>query len=134
MSLILEGEASRTLELSYAIGDRRSIKAELVFPVDQALARSAPYDQVQFGGGTGCGLCHGAEARVDTIDYATAWSSDAFQDDPEQALSLGFLRQLAIDCDHEEEPGRCEMLDAIFGHGEVEPGDLARDSFVCHPF
>jgi hypothetical protein len=134
MSVTLEGEASQVLELSYAIGDRRSIKGELVFPVDDALAPSAPYDQVELGGGTICGFCHGAEARVATIDFATAWSSDAFQDDPEQGLSPAFVRQSAIDCDHEAEPGRCEMLDAIFGHGDVVPGDLARDSLICHPF
>jgi len=134
MSVILEGEASRTIELSSAIGDRRSIKGELSFPIGDALPPSAPYDQIAFGDGTSCGLCHGTEARVDAITFATAWSSDVFQDEPEQGLSLVFLRQLAIDCDHEAEPGRCEMLDALFGHGDVEPGDLARDSLLCHPF
>jgi hypothetical protein len=134
MSLILEGEASRTLELSSAIGDHRSIKAELSFPVDRALAPSAPYDQVEFGAGTGCGLCHDAEERVESIDFATAWSSQVFQDDPDQGLSLTYVRQNAIDCDHEAEPGRCEMLDALFGHGEVVHGDLDRGAYVCHPF
>jgi hypothetical protein len=133
MSVVLEGETSATLELAHAIGERRSIKAELAFPVDQALAPSAPYDQVQLGAGTHCGLCHGAEARVESIDFATAWASDAFQDEPDQALSLAYLRQSALDCDHEAEPQRCKMLDAIFGHGEVVPGDLARDSLICHP-
>lgn len=133
MSVVLEGETAATLELAQAIGERRSIKAELVFPVDEALPPSAPYDQVALGAGTSCGLCHSAETRVGSIEFADAWASDAFQDDPEQALPLSFLRQLAIDCDHEVEPGRCEMLDAIFGHGEVVPGDLARDSLVCRP-
>lgn len=136
MSVVLEGEASRTLEMSYAIGDRRSIKAEVSFPVHDALPPSAPYDQIEFGNGTSCGLCHGGETRVDSIAFATAWASDAFQDEPEQALPFSFLRQSAIDCDPEVEgeAGRCEMLDAIFGHGDVEPGDLARDSLICHPF
>lgn len=133
LSVVPEGEASATLELSYAIGDRRSIKAELAFPVDEALPASAPYDEVEFGAGTSCGLCHGNEARVESIDFATAWASDMFQDEPDQALSLGFLRQSALDCDPEATPGRCELLDAIFGHGDVMPGDLARDALICHP-
>lgn len=133
MSVILVGEHSATLELGYAIGDRHSIKAELAFPVDDTLAASAPYDQVQLGEGTSCGFCHGSETRVSSIDFASAWASDMFQDEPDQALSLSFLRQSAIDCDHEAEPERCAMLDAIFGHGEVVAGDLARDSLVCHP-
>lgn len=133
MSLVPEGEASATLELGYAIGERRSIKAELEFPVSDVLAPSAPYDQVQLGAGTSCGLCHGAETRVDSIDFATAWASDVFQDEPEQALPLGFLRQSAIDCDHEATPDRCALLDSIFGHGEVVAGDLDRDALICHP-
>jgi hypothetical protein len=134
MSVILEGEARATLELAQAIGDRRSIKAELGFPVDEALPPSAPYDRVRFGvAGTSCGLCHGNEARVSSIDFASAWASDVFQDEPEQALPLGFLRQSALDCDHAATPERCERLDAIFGHGDVVPGDLARDALICHP-
>lgn len=134
MSVVPEGEASATLELAYAIGDRRSIKAELEFPVEEALPPSAPYDQVDFGGGSSCGVCHGNESRVESIDFATAWASDVFQDEPEQALSLSFLRQAAIDCDHEATPARCELLDALFGHGDVVPGDLARDAIICRPF
>lgn len=134
MSLVLEGEHAATLELGYAIGERRSIKAELAFPVEGMLAPSAPYEQVQLGEGTSCGLCHGGETRVSEIDFASAWASDMFQDEPDQALSLAFLRQSAIDCDHEAQPERCGMLDAIFGHGDVVPGDLARDALVCHPF
>lgn len=133
MSVVPEGETSATLELAYAIGGRRSIKAELAFPVDQALEPSAPYDQVALGEGTGCGLCHGSETRVGSIDFASAWASDVFQDEPDQALSLSFLRQSAIDCDREAGPHRCEMLDAIFGHGDIEPGDLARDALICRP-
>lgn len=133
MSVVPEGEASATLELAQAIGERRSIKAELAFPVDEPLAPSAPYDHVELGAGTSCGLCHGAETRVESIDFANAWASDVFQDDPDQALSLSFVRQSAIDCDHEADPGRCELLDAIFGHGEVVPGDLDRDALICRP-
>lgn len=134
MSVVAEGESSATLELAQGIGGRMSIKAELAFPIDEVLEASAPYDQVEVVGGTSCGLCHGNEARVTSIDFANAWASDVYQDEPEQALSLSFLRQSAIDCDHEAEPQRCEMLDALFAHGELEPGDLARDSIICRPF
>ncbi|MEM9457358.1 MAG: hypothetical protein AAGF11_24475 [Myxococcota bacterium] len=133
MSVVSEGEARQTLELGLAIGERRSIKAELVFPVEGMLGPEAPYEQVEFGVGTSCGVCHGAEAQVSTIDVATAWASDVFQDDPDQELSLSFLRQSARDCDPQAEPERCEMLGAIFGHGEVDAGDLARDALICRP-
>ncbi|MEX1363953.1 MAG: hypothetical protein AB1Z98_12555 [Nannocystaceae bacterium] len=131
MSVVPRGTGSETLELSSAIGDRLSIKAELLFPVDEMLADSAPYDQVDLGEGSTCGTCHGSETRVDTIDFADAWASDMYQDEPEQALSLSFLRQSALDCNRQDDPQRCEMLDALFGHGDVVPGDLARDSLVC---
>lgn len=134
MSIVPEGTGSHTLELSQAIGNRMSIKAELEFPVEQTLARSAPYDQVDLGGGSTCGTCHDSETQVDSIDFATAWASDAYQDEPELGLSLAFLRQNALDCDPEAEPQRCGMLDAVFGHGDVEPGDLDRDSIICRAF
>lgn len=133
MSVLVEGEASDALELAYAVGERRSIKAELVFPVAETLAPSAPYDQVAVSGGTVCGVCHGAELPVAEIDFAQAWASDVFQDEADSSLSRSYLRQLALDCDHEAQPERCEMLDAIFGHGEIEPGDLPRDSLICRP-
>lgn len=133
MSVVIEGEASQTLEFAYAIGDRMSIKAELVFPIDELLEPSAPYDQIAVSGGTTCGLCHGAEVPVAQIDFADAWASDVFQDDPDELLPRALLRQYALDCDHETEPERCELLDAIFGHGEIAPGDLPRDSLICRP-
>lgn len=132
MSVTLHGD-HETLEIAQAIGDRRSIKAELSFPIDEPLAPSAPYDAVALGGGTSCGLCHGGETQVASITHATAWASDVYQDEPEQAVSVSFLRQHAIACDHEAEPGRCEMLDAIFGHGEVVQGDLDREALICRP-
>ncbi|MCA9708673.1 MAG: hypothetical protein KDK70_22685 [Myxococcales bacterium] len=133
MSVVPEGETSQTLELAQAIGERLSIKAELEFPVEQTLEPQAPYDQVNLGSGTSCGICHGSETRVTEIDFAEVWASDVLQDEPEQSLSLSFLRQSALTCDHAASPGRCEMLDAIFGHGEVDPGDLARDALICRP-
>lgn len=133
LSVVLGSEGPETLEFAYAIGERLSIKAELEFPVDELLEPSAPYDQIAVAGGTTCGLCHGSEAPAASVDFAVAWASDVFQDEPEQSLSLSFLRQLALDCDHEAQPERCEMLDAIYGHGELEFGDLARDSLICRP-
>lgn len=131
MSVVPEGFGSETLELAQAIGGRMSIKAELVFPVEDELAASAPYDQVDLGEGSTCGICHGSETRVESITFANAWASDVYQDEPELGLSLSFLRQNALDCDPEAEPQRCGMLDALFGHGEVVPGDLPRDSIIC---
>jgi len=133
MSVVPEGTGSNTLELSYAIGERMSIKAELPFPVEQMLDPAAPYDQVDLGSGTSCGLCHGEETRVMEIDFATAWASDVYQDDTSQSVSLSFVRQNALDCDHEAEPERCGMLDAIFGHGDLVAQDLPRDSKICRP-
>lgn len=135
MSVVAEGEARGTLELSYALAqeDRQSIKAELVFPLDEVVPQSAPYEQVDVGEGTICGICHGNEARVESIDFAEAYSSDIYQDDPEYSLPLSFIRQVALDCDPEDSAMRCEMLDAVFGHGDVEPGDLRRNSIICRP-
>ena len=134
MSVVPRGFGHDRLELSHAIGDRLSIKAELTFPVQQVLPASAPYDEVDLGEGSTCGVCHGSETQVESIDFATAWASDVYQDEDGLAVSLAFLRQNALDCDHEAEPERCEMLDALFGHGEVGAGDLPRDSIICRAF
>ncbi len=131
MSVVPEGAGRGALELSYMVGERQSIKAELVFPVEQMLSAAAPYDQVDLGSGTSCGLCHGEETRVAEIEFANAWASDVFQDEIDDAVSLSFVRQNARDCDPEAEPRRCEILGAIVGHGELTPQDLPRDSKIC---
>lgn len=132
MSVVPAGDAAETLELALAIGERLSIKAELSFPEDEVLAAGAPYSRVSLGVGTSCGLCHGNEVLAGALDDGTRmWASDVLQDEGGQAVSLSFLRQNALDCDHDATPDRCAMYDALFGHGEVVPGDLDRTALLC---
>lgn len=130
MSLVPDGDGRDTLELAQDVGARRSIKAELGFPIAESLAPGAPYARVAAGSGTVCGACHGEERSEPAVDPG-AYSSDVFQDDPSQALPLALVRQYFRDCDAMREPERCARLDALFGHGEVVAGELSRLAKVC---
>jgi hypothetical protein len=127
LSVVPEGEGSRLLEFSYLIeGDARSIKAELGLPLTDAVPASAPYEHVLptdpagiARGGTVCGGCHAQEQRVQTIPFATAFSSVALRPNPSHLVSLDALTQAQKSCDARAQPERCAMLTALFDHGPV---------------
>lgn len=121
ISLVIDGESSYLLEFGTLLADdpSRSIKGELLLPVDAPVPASAPYDRVLYGTGTACGLCHTGEQRVASIPFATAFSSIAFRPRPDSRVSIDELRAQAQVCDWQREPHRCEMLSAVFGGGAV---------------
>ncbi len=130
LSLVIEGDGINTLELAQDVGDRRSVKGEIAFPIVGPFAPDEPYTRVFAGSGTVCGTCHGEEYSETEI-HPSAYSSEVFQDDPSESLPLSLVRQYFRDCDPAREPDRCARLDALFGHGEVSPGDLPRLAKVC---
>jgi len=121
VSVVLAGDSSYLLEFGTQLGTDppRSVKGELLLPLDAPVPASAPYDRVLSGSGTVCGLCHNGEARDDNITFATAFSSASFRPRPDTRVSVDDLRAQAQACDWQVEPHRCEMLSAVFGGGAV---------------
>ena len=68
--------------------------------------------------GTTCGACH-AEQRDPSIEYAEAYVSVAYRPRDQDLVPLGDLRAELATCDPSLEPDRCEVLEALFGHGTV---------------
>ena len=121
VSAVMDGDSSYLLEFGTQVGSDppRSVKGELLLPLDAPIPASAPYDRVRSGDGTVCGACHVAEARAENISFATAFSSASLRPRPDTQVSIDDLRTQAQVCDWQLEPHRCEMLSAIFGGGSV---------------
>ena len=119
LSIVLEGESSYLLELSYLVDELHSVKGELKTPILGPLAPSAPYDRVRQGEGTVCGVCHYGEERAATVTFASAFASTPFRPRPDVHVALDGLAAEARVCDWVGEPRRCEMLSALFDGGAV---------------
>jgi hypothetical protein len=135
LSVVPEGIGRPKLEISLLVADRKSVKAEVEFPVVEMLTPASPYDAVRNGSaGTTCGVCHLTESRYMPVTEAVAYQSDALQDPEQFKLPTAFAAQHARDCDPDVEPDRCAMLTSIFSHGEVQSWDIPRDLKICQTF
>lgn len=127
ISVVPEGLGSELVELSFQTAVDRTIKAEIAFPVVGEITQQAPFDRIQFNGGTACVGCHTNEQPASEISYANAFSSKAFQPIKSTIVSLSkFKSELSI-CNNVLEPKRCSMLRALFNHGEVQSQDFPFD-------
>ena len=125
VSAVMDGDSSYLLEFGTQVAENgsdppRSIKGELLLPIDAPVAASAPYDRVRLGEGTVCGECHTSEQRDENITFAVAYSSGSFRPRADTQVSVATLRAQAQACSWQLEPHRCEMLSAIFDGGTVE--------------
>lgn len=119
LSVVPDGTGAPLLEMAEYVEDAVSRKAELHLPIETPVSRAAPYEQVRFEGGTTCGGCHGGEERDEAIDFADAFVSRALRPRDSDLVELDRVRSEWLACSAEEEPERCAMLEAIFGHGTV---------------
>ncbi len=133
-TVVGDGQGRDLLEFGLDVGDRLSIKAELVFPVEAPLTAAAPYERVNFGNGTGCAVCHAREERRGDIDGIGIYASEVLQHPPDRSVSVSFAKQLAKDCDRQMWPQRCALHAALFDHGPVDTRLLRADAVVCHGF
>ena len=131
LSVVPVGIGRHLLEMAVDVGDERSIKAELVFPVQAELQPAAPFQQVEQGGSTTCAGCHPSESRATAITYAAAYVSDALQPPADTEVPVAFVLEHQRACDRASEPERCEILDAVFGHGEVVAHAFAPTYRIC---
>jgi hypothetical protein len=121
ISVVIAGSSSYLMEFGEGVAgeQERSTKGELLLPLAEAVAPSAPYDRIRDNPGTACGLCHYDERHEDSLPFANAFSSVAFRPRPESRVTLEALRLQNQLCDWQLEAERCEMLAALFDGGEV---------------
>lgn len=120
MSVVSDGEASETLEFGYRTSPTRSIKAEVLFPLERDMTPARLFDRVMVGSSTVCGRCHTAELRSDFPEFPEGvFESNVLEPYTFNEVAVDTLRAEAAACDEAAEPGRCAMLSAIFDYGEV---------------
>jgi len=131
MSVLPEGPGSDKLEFAVDVGDGLSIKGELAFPVQEEIPYAQPYAEVRRETGTICGTCHIREQHWETVDDVAVFVSEALQHPRENDISPGYVKALAGACDPEATPQRCEMLTAVFGHGDTDAEPLPETIKIC---
>lgn len=121
LSVVAAGGAQDLLEMSYRRSATRSVKGELLFPIEGDLPLSAPYDRVAYADGHGskCWPCHGEETVDPLVTHALAFESLIVPAQQTTLVDLEAVRAAHEACDPAEDAERCAMLDALFDHGEV---------------
>ena len=126
MSFVFEGLASDTLEFGYRPEISRSIKTEIVFPITRDLSEATIFDRVrQTDRTTVCGNCHVDEQHVDFPGFPSGvFESDIFEPFELEEVKLDALKAELPICDKAAEAYRCELLSALFDHGDTLQGKL----------
>jgi hypothetical protein len=125
MAIVPDGAFSSLLELGQLSAPGRSIKGEIEFPLTTSVTASGITDHIKIGSSSLCGGCHGGETRpVDAFFVDGSYESLVAVPISVYEVDLESLRQEAIECDQAREPVRCDMLGALFDHGEVNPSRL----------
>jgi hypothetical protein len=124
MSIVFDGEASNTLEFGYLTSSSRSIKAEILFPIRTNVRESTLFDRIQASPQTTvCGSCHVAEVLRDFPGFPNGvFESDVYEPFDIFEVELESMKAEAAACDESAEPYRCELLSAVFDHGETVQG------------
>jgi len=122
MSIVLDGPAQIALEFGYRSSPTRSVKTEILFPLQTDVTLDNLFDDVLRGSLTKCGACHVAEVQKFDADLGRdVFESDIFPPYDMLEVDLPALRAERDSCDAASEPSRCALLSAIFDHGEVGP-------------
>lgn len=125
MSIVLAGNASETLEIAYRPTPKRSIKSEILFPLQTSVDMAHLFDRVLVGSSTECGNCHTGEVEEDFDGFPDgAWESAVIDPYEMFNVTLDDLRTENTKCDPSTEPDRCSMLSALLDHGPVQAGEL----------
>lgn len=121
ISVTSGGHGATLLEASVVQpGNRRSLKAELRFPVFDTVPQGLAYSRIREGSGTACALfCHGSEERDQRIAFAEAFISRAIRPSLSSEVSIATLQRLRSECPPQTHRERCDLLQALLGHGEV---------------
>ena len=130
ISVVPEGAGSALIEFGEFVDERRTLKAELATPFLAPLRPGDPFiSPIQTRGPTAgmtttCRTCHGQEERAADIDFAQAFHSVAIRPDPKSLVPLEDVRAEREACPPADTGLRCQMLRALFDHGEVQARDF----------
>jgi hypothetical protein len=130
LSAVPSGMGSWFIELAETTTPLRSLKAQLgPFPLTEAIPAAKPYDDIrQPSGGTICGTCHSGEEIAPQITATTAFDSAVFRPFSTDLVPLDQMQNETASCDPQQEPQRCAILNAVFGHGTVVTGAFPPDA------
>jgi hypothetical protein len=125
LAFVPEGPAEGLLEIGWRTSPDRAIRAEIVFPLMERVRADEVSDHIALTDRNSfCGNCHFGEAPAcDTFLGERALESDVNVPNPDDAVDLEWLRARTAECDVSSAAERCELLGALFGHGEVVPSD-----------
>lgn len=114
LSVVPAGSGHHRLEMTVLHEGFRSVKAEIVFPLNGPLEPDAPYRHIHSASGnsTVCSSCHGFEEPLSGTPGA--FISTALRPDPAERVTLESLLVETRSCNAALEPDRCAMLHAIF--------------------
>jgi hypothetical protein len=120
LSIVLDGPAKIALELGYRTSASRSVKTEILFPLETDVTFANIFDEVRSGNLTKCGNCHTGETITFHPDLPRdVYESDIIEPFDIYEVDLAALRTERASCDAAAEPERCALLSALFDHGEV---------------
>lgn len=125
MSVVPSGSGADLLEFGETRTNYRSLKAEIVFPVQSQLPLSAAFDHLMFNEQfTTCAVCHADETQESNTSGVRQFVSRALRPIAQDRVPLERLEQELAICDFTREPERCAVLDGLLGWGAVTEGEF----------
>lgn len=125
LAFVPDGPAQDLLEMGYRTAADRAIRAEIVFPLTRPVRAVDIADHIALTDrNTFCGNCHAQEAQTeDPFLQEQAFESSVIPPNPADEVALSAVRAAAERCDAAASAERCELLAALFGHGELRASD-----------
>lgn len=128
LTFVPVGQGRDLLEFGERAEEGLTTKAEIAFPVVGALDPGEPYERTLAAPGageSGCRVCHFEEREVSPGRFANT----RLRPPDDFVVPVPTLEEEAVDCDAAADAYRCELLSALFDHGEVterrSPEDVA---------
>lgn len=120
ITVVPTGEGSNVVEMSELREADTSTKGELPFPITVAIQSGDPFVRVQDSAdATKCSVCHINETLDSSIQFERAFKSKVLRPLPQYVVPLEDVVYQFNRCDSTTDAKRCEILDGIFGYGEV---------------
>lgn len=126
ISISVSGEGSYLVEFAESIGNSRSIKGELKFPIASgALAASAAFDRINTGTSTTCGGCHRYEEVTNSNYPGVVYESIALRPVNTSKVQLNDFQLEVGKCQLATTPTyRCNLIFGLFNQGPLSQVDF----------
>lgn len=120
ISLVPSGTGAQLLEFSELISNTRSIKGELVLPINQKVNSSDPFVRINNTNKTSCNGCHNSEKFEHLVDGVQVYSSTAFRPSTDKNVMIDNMKYELYLCEYNKvSSNRCRFLNALLSNGEV---------------